>query len=68
MWSIRSKRGFNGGELLPGVIARVVKPDGTLCGYNVPGELHIKTPAAALGYFGDEDACVQVATPSNIPL
>ncbi|KAJ7812607.1 phenylacetyl-CoA ligase [Mycena leptocephala] len=56
MWSTRSKRGFNGGELVPGVVARVMKPDGTLCGYNEPGELLLKTPAAALGYFGDEEA------------
>ncbi|KAJ7642716.1 amp dependent CoA ligase [Mycena polygramma] len=56
MWSTRSKRGFNGGELLPNVVARVMKPDGTACGYNEPGEMLIKTPAMALGYFGDEKA------------
>jgi acyl-coenzyme A synthetase/AMP-(fatty) acid ligase len=41
---------------VPGVVARVMKPDGTLCGYNEPGELLLKTPAAALGYFEDEEA------------
>ncbi|KAJ7654426.1 hypothetical protein DFH06DRAFT_993732, partial [Mycena polygramma] len=56
MWSTRSKRGFNGGELLPDVVARVTKPDGTACGYNEPGEMLIKTPAMALGYLGDEKA------------
>ncbi|KAJ6581581.1 hypothetical protein B0H19DRAFT_1115914 [Mycena capillaripes] len=56
MWSTRSKRGFNGGELVPGVVARVIKPNGTQGGYNEPGELLVKTPAAALGYFGDEEA------------
>ncbi|KAJ7890453.1 hypothetical protein B0H14DRAFT_2561127 [Mycena olivaceomarginata] len=31
-------------------------PTAHCAGTNVPGELHIKSPAAALGYFGDEDA------------
>ncbi|KAJ7497699.1 amp dependent CoA ligase [Mycena latifolia] len=56
MWSTRNKLGFNGGELAPGVVARIVRSDGTLAGYNQPGELLLKTPAAALGYFGNEDA------------
>ncbi|KAJ6521966.1 amp dependent CoA ligase [Mycena vulgaris] len=56
MWSTRTKYGFNGGELAPGVVARILKPDGTLAGYNEAGELLLKTPAAALGYFGNEEA------------
>ncbi|KAF7357705.1 Acetyl-CoA synthetase-like protein [Mycena venus] len=56
MWPTRTKHGFNGGELAPGVRARIVKSDGTLAGYNEPGELLLKTPAAALGYFGNEEA------------
>ncbi|KAJ7187871.1 amp dependent CoA ligase [Mycena filopes] len=56
MWSIRTQHGFNGGELAPGVVARVVKPDGTLGSFNEPGELLLKTLATASGYFGDEKA------------
>ncbi|KAF7356535.1 4-coumarate--CoA ligase-like 7 [Mycena venus] len=51
LWSTRSKRGFNGGQLLPEVVARVVKPDGTLCGYNEPGELLVKTPCCRARIF-----------------
>ncbi|KAJ7141376.1 hypothetical protein C8R44DRAFT_245461 [Mycena epipterygia] len=56
MWSSRTKRGLNGGELAPGVLARIVRSDGTLAGHNEPGELLLKTPAAALGYFGNQEA------------
>ncbi|KAJ6557284.1 phenylacetyl-CoA ligase [Mycena vulgaris] len=38
------------GILLPGVTVRVVKHDGSLAGYNEPGELVVKTPSLALGY------------------
>ncbi|KAJ7091870.1 phenylacetyl-CoA ligase [Mycena belliarum] len=56
MCSTRTKHGFNGGELVPGVTARIVASDGTPAGYNQPGELLLRTPATALGYFGDQDA------------
>ncbi|KAJ7868233.1 hypothetical protein B0H14DRAFT_3585909, partial [Mycena olivaceomarginata] len=36
MWPTRSKRGANGGELVPGVSARLIKSDGTLADYNEP--------------------------------
>ncbi|PPQ84132.1 hypothetical protein CVT25_003343 [Psilocybe cyanescens] len=44
------------GVLAPGVRARVVKPDGTLAGYDEEGELQIRTPAIATGYLNDETA------------
>lgn len=46
------------GVLAPGVRARVVKPDGTLAGYDEEGELQIRTPAIATGYLNDETAYV----------
>ncbi|KAJ6571974.1 hypothetical protein B0H19DRAFT_1131986 [Mycena capillaripes] len=54
MWSTRSKRGYNAGELIPGTIARVVKPDSTLAKHNEAGELLIKTPSIALGYLNGD--------------
>jgi hypothetical protein len=36
----------------------VVKADGTLAGYKEAGELHVHTPAAALGYLNDDTAFV----------
>lgn len=44
------------GRLNPGVVARVVKPDGSLAGFNEPGELRVKTPSLALGYWNNEQA------------
>ncbi|OBZ76144.1 4-coumarate--CoA ligase-like 7 [Grifola frondosa] len=44
------------GTLLPGIVARVVKQDGSLAGYNEPGQLVVKGPAMALGYFDNEQA------------
>ncbi|KAJ7484530.1 amp dependent CoA ligase [Mycena latifolia] len=56
MWSTRSKRGYNAGELVPGIVARVVRPDGALAEHNEAGELLVKSPSTALGYFNDQDA------------
>lgn len=58
MYSVEQKIGIPGsaGQLLPGVVARVVKPDGSLAGFNEPGELRVKTPSLALGYWNDEQA------------
>jgi 4-coumarate--CoA ligase len=58
MYSVDQKIGVPGsaGRLLPGVVARVVKPDGSLAGFNEPGELRVKTPSLALGYWNDEQA------------
>ncbi|KAJ7855944.1 amp dependent CoA ligase [Mycena olivaceomarginata] len=44
------------GTLLPGIQARVVKSDGTLAGYNEPGEFVIKSPSLALGYYKNREA------------
>ncbi|RPD62445.1 acetyl-CoA synthetase-like protein [Lentinus tigrinus ALCF2SS1-7] len=44
------------GLLLPGVEARIVRDDGTLAGYNEPGELWLKGENIALGYWRNEKA------------
>jgi 4-coumarate--CoA ligase len=44
------------GQLIPGVVARVVKEDGSLAGYDEPGELVMKTPSVTLGYYNNEKA------------
>ncbi|KZT05787.1 phenylacetyl-CoA ligase [Laetiporus sulphureus 93-53] len=44
------------GQLVCGTLAKVVKPDGTLAGYNEPGELHVSGGQITLGYYGDEAA------------
>ena len=46
----------SGGRLVPGVVARVVKPDGSLAGFNEPGHLVVKGPANALRYMNNEEA------------
>ncbi|KAF8895160.1 hypothetical protein BD779DRAFT_1668497 [Infundibulicybe gibba] len=47
------------GRLLPGIQARVIKADGTLAGYGEPGELVVKGPSAALGYFENDEATAE---------
>ncbi|RDX52628.1 acetyl-CoA synthetase-like protein [Lentinus brumalis] len=47
------------GVLLPGFIARVVKPDGSLAGYNERGELHLNTPSRSLGYLNNPAATAE---------
>ena len=44
------------GHIIPGTVVRLVKEDGTLAGYNEPGELVVKTPSLAMGYYEDEAA------------
>ncbi|KDR82330.1 hypothetical protein GALMADRAFT_237577 [Galerina marginata CBS 339.88] len=58
MWSLTQKRGISGGsgQLLPGTVARVVRPDGSLAGFDEAGELIIKTPSVALGYLNNAQA------------
>ncbi|KAF8192656.1 amp dependent CoA ligase [Mycena galopus ATCC 62051] len=51
-----SKVDYFCGTLLPGVVARVVKSDGVLAKHNEPGELYVKSPAAAVGYLGNDIA------------
>ncbi|KXN84605.1 4-coumarate--CoA ligase 3 [Leucoagaricus sp. SymC.cos] len=58
MWRIERKRGISGssGILLPGTIAKVVKADGSLAGYDEPGELVTFSPSNALFYLNNSDA------------
>lgn len=44
------------GVLLPGVTAKVVKEDGTLAGFDEQGELFVKAPSLALGYYKNPEA------------
>lgn len=44
------------GVLIPGVSARIVRPDGSLAGRNEPGQLVVTGPAMAQGYLNDEKA------------
>ncbi|KAG8214730.1 hypothetical protein J3R82DRAFT_9818 [Butyriboletus roseoflavus] len=58
MFSTESRIGILGsaGRLLPGVVARVMKADGTFAGFNEPGELQVNMPSLALGYWKNEEA------------
>lgn len=47
------------GGLLPGIIAKVVKSDGTLASDGEQGELVVKGPSMALGYYGNPAAYVK---------
>jgi acyl-coenzyme A synthetase/AMP-(fatty) acid ligase len=59
-WSLDKRCDLSGsaGQLLPGITARVEKPDGTLAHFDEPGELVAKTPSLALGYAGNSKAYV----------
>jgi acyl-CoA synthetase (AMP-forming)/AMP-acid ligase II len=58
MFSPDTKLGVPGsaGRLVPGIIAKVVKSDGTMAGFNEPGELQVKMPSVALGYVNNDEA------------
>lgn len=48
------------GSLYPGMIARVVSPDGKdITAYNTPGELWIKSPSVTLGYLRNEKSTAE---------
>ena len=47
------------GELLPGITAKVVKSDGTLASDGEQGELVVKGPSMALGYYENLTAYVE---------
>ncbi|KAG1784944.1 uncharacterized protein HD556DRAFT_1522138 [Suillus plorans] len=57
-WALDKKCDLSGGtgQLLPGIIGRVEKPDGTLADFDEPGELVVKTQAFALGYANNLEA------------
>ncbi|PBK74932.1 acetyl-CoA synthetase-like protein [Armillaria solidipes] len=57
-WPVTRKRGTSGsgGQLLPGVVAKVVKSDGSLANYDEPGELVTWSPSNALRYQNDAQA------------
>ncbi|KAH7926476.1 acetyl-CoA synthetase-like protein [Leucogyrophana mollusca] len=58
---LSKKRDLSGsaGQLLPGVVARVVRPDGSLADFDEPGELVAKTPSLALRYDGNPEATAE---------
>jgi acyl-CoA synthetase (AMP-forming)/AMP-acid ligase II len=47
------------GVLIPGVVAKVVKPDGSLAAEGEPGELVVTGPSMAMGYYENPTACVK---------
>ena len=46
----------SGGVLIPGMVARVVKPDGSLAREGEAGELVVTGPSMALGYYKNPEA------------
>ncbi|KAJ6504373.1 phenylacetyl-CoA ligase [Mycena vulgaris] len=58
MMSGRQKMGVAGsaGQLIPGNVAHVVRPDGSLCKEGEQGELVVTGPSMALGYLNNEEA------------
>ncbi|KAJ7103285.1 amp dependent CoA ligase [Mycena belliarum] len=58
MMSGRQKMGVEGsaGQIIPGLVARVVRPDGTFCKEGEQGELLVTGPSMALGYLNNAQA------------
>ncbi|KAH8825181.1 phenylacetyl-CoA ligase [Flagelloscypha sp. PMI_526] len=58
MFSPHRPQGIPGssGTIVPGVQMRILKEDGTYGGYGDVGELILKSPSLALGYYGNEQA------------
>ncbi|KAJ7040366.1 amp dependent CoA ligase [Mycena alexandri] len=54
----RQRMGTEGsaGQLIPGILARVVHPDGSLCKEGEQGELVVTGPSMALGYLNNIQA------------
>lgn len=52
----RDKPSGSIGVLIPGIVARVHRADGTYAGFNDPGELIVKTNSMASGYSNNEEA------------
>ena len=50
------KPSVSAGVLLPGIVARIQRADGTYAGFNEPGELIVKTHSMAFGYSSNEEA------------
>ncbi len=48
------------GELIPGIVARVMKPDGSLATEGERGELVVTGPSMAMGYFKNPAALVNL--------
>ncbi|KAH9946890.1 hypothetical protein B0H21DRAFT_822385 [Amylocystis lapponica] len=44
------------GRIIAGCVVRIVRPDGSLAGYNEPGQLVVKSPSMALRYMNNEQA------------
>lgn len=46
------------GRIVPNTVAKIVKVDGTLAGFDEPGELVVTGPQMALRYANNDKACV----------
>ena len=53
------------GLLLPGMEARIVRPDGSDADWDEPGELWVRGPNVALGYYGNEKATRETFLPEG---
>ncbi|KAJ7109969.1 phenylacetyl-CoA ligase [Mycena epipterygia] len=58
LMSGRQKMGTVGsaGQIIPGTVARVIRPDGSPCKEGEQGELVVTGPSMALGYLNNEQA------------
>jgi long-subunit acyl-CoA synthetase (AMP-forming) len=55
LYGVRAPLGCTG-LLLPGLEARILRTNGSEADYDEPGELWVRGPNVALGYFGNEKA------------
>jgi 4-coumarate--CoA ligase len=67
-WSLEYKCDLSGsaGQIIPGITARVEKPDGTLAEFDEPGELVVRTPSITLGYAQNPKAYVSRSLPGGL--